>query len=503
MNNPFAGAMQSLVKTKTSEASGVSSVVKNIEAILHVSEMIKTSYGPQGTHKLIVNAHNKLVLSRSCSSILAECDIEHPAVKLLVAPLSHLALLGDCTGFMLFLVGEILQSSLALLNQDVCPTDVASGLRECQEELEGALAQCQETVDFAVTDTPALEQALSGVLKEGKLAELLARSISRVSENGLFNMDSIRVTKINVGSLEDSERFQGMLLERCPEGAQRAVRNGRVAIYNCPLAPSNLETKGTVLFKTAEDLLGFSKEDEATVKDCVNSITSSGANVVVCNGSVDLLMLDYLNSQGVAVLKITSKFDLRRLWRLVGGRISNSIRRLGEEELGTCDELRVEEYGGKKYTRISGPGKLDTILLRNSLPERLNEYERLLMKGVSAMRVCAKEASENGGKVRLLKGGGACERQVSGLLREAAEKYEDLRKICIQNVAESITNVSKGVEGLKADRVYDVGEIKRRALEYAISSAADILSIAQMFITRDDGQMQAPSKRPGHWDEQD
>jgi len=506
MSSGFGG--HNLVRNKMTEASGISCVLKNIEGVTSLCEMLKTSYGVDGMYKLVVNAHKKTVISRSVSSILSGCDIEHPALKMLVEPIVHLSMMGDCTGFLIGVIGEVLRRSAALIQQGVPPTEIADGLRECLGEIEEVVNGEGEEVQFTLEDKKVLQRILSGIAKEKKLAELLGESIVSVSENGALKIDNVRVAKVNVGSLEDSERFQGMLLEACPEGVARRGENVKVAVYACPLSITNMDTKGTVLLRSAEELLAFRKEDENTVRKQVDEITSNGVGMIVCSGSVDALMMDYLNEKNVCVVTVGSKYDIRRLCVLFGARFSNSVRKTEKESLGECTSFEMCEYGEKRYMKVRGNGKIDTIILRGSLPPKLEESERVIGKAIYALKVCAEEAYSNKNAVRLLRGAGACEKEISRKMKERAERHTDVRQIAMKVFADAIRTVGERCAPMKtggreeAEEVMDIAAIKKRALEYALVLSSDILGISQMFITKNEDAVQAP-KRQGHWDDRE
>ncbi|KAI5181458.1 T-complex protein 1 subunit theta [Nematocida sp. AWRm80] len=502
MNNAFS--RNTLMKTNTAESSGISCVLKNIEGIISVSDMLKTSYGINGTYKLVVNAYNKTIISRSVASILSGCDIEHPALRLIVEPVAHLAQMGDCTGFMMGVLGEILRRSAQLIQKGVIPTEIAAELRECQDMIPELIESIAIKEEFSLTDKEVLKKCISGIVKENKISELLSESISRISRNGSFFIDSIRITKVEVGSINNSERFQGMLLEKAPAGEVTHGKNLKTAIYTCPLAISNMETKGTVLLKTAEDLLTYATDDEKTIKNRIDQITANGIGLLICSGSLDSLMMDYLNEKGVAVIQVHSKFDLKRMQILFGGKMSNTLQPLPENALGYCISLETITYGTKEYTKITGQGEIDTLVIKGSLPTRLEENERIITKAIYALQVCATESMRTK-HTRLLKGADHCEKQLAQIISSKAKESVRIRQIILDLIADSITAIKErcSSQDQTALEVYDIAAIKERALDYALVLASDVLSISQMFITKNNDPLQAPKRPPGHWDDRE
>lgn len=492
-----------LMRSNTAESAGIGCVLKNIEGVVSLCDILKTSYGVDGMYKLIVNSQKRVIMSRSVSTILAGCDIEHPALRMIVEPIAHLAQMGDCTGFLMGVLGGILRRCSVLVEKGILPTEIANALRDCSDIIKDRISDLSEKNDFDLKDSNILRKISSGIVKNTKISELLGESISSISKNGSFPIDSIRVTKINVGSLDESERFHGMLLEMLPSGSVHTGENIKTAVYTCPLAVSNMDTKGTVLLKTAEDLLTYAHDDERTTRDFVDRLTANGVGLIVCSGSVDGLMLDYLNEKKVCVIKIPSKFDLRRLCMLFGGRMSNVLRPMDEQYLGNCASLEVCTYGERRYTKVTGNGQIDTLLIRGTLPAQLEESEKTIIKAVYSLQVCANESMRTG-SVRLLKGAGEFERCMAEKIREEASKYMDVRQVVMNALADSIETVGNRTTTVTQSTgdIFDIAAIKERALEYALILSSDILSISQMFITKNEDKLSAP-KRPGHWDDRD
>ncbi|KAI5132276.1 uncharacterized protein NESG_02444 [Nematocida ausubeli] len=492
-----------LMRSNTAESAGIACVLKNIEGIVSLCDIVKTSYGVNGMYKLVVNSQKRLIISRSVATILSGCDVEHPALRMIVEPVAHLAQMGDCTGFLMCILGEILRKCALFIEKGILPTELASALRESGDSMSEIIKKISVEEKFSLDSAEIIRKISSGIVKNKKIAELLGESISEISKNGSFPIDSIRVTKINVGALEDSERFKGLLLESSPVGLVTTGENLKTAIYTCPLAISNMETKGTVLLKNAQDLLTYAQDDEKTTKEFVDKLVANGVGLLVCSGSVDALMLDYLNEKKVALLKVHSKFDLRRLCMLFGGRMANILRPMEEQYLGLCTSLGTQTLGEKKYTKVEGKGQIVTLMLRGTLPAHLEESEKLVTKAVYALQVCANESMRTG-SLRLLRGAGECEREIAAALQEEAEKYTDVRQIAAKIFAEAIEAVgrkSTSMEDAPQD-VFDVAAIKERAIEYAAVLSSDILSVSQMFITKNEDTLSAP-KRPGHWDDRD
>jgi len=307
-------------------------VLRNIQAVNELSDMLRTSYGPNGRNKMIVNHLERLFVTSDAATIIRESEIVHPAAKLLVmASQQQEAEMGDNTNLVLIFAGELLKKAEQLITMGLHPSEIIQGYEIARDR---ALLEL-EKLSVATLGSPPTSESLALALRpslaskqygnEDILAPLVAQAVSLVlatSSSGVaslkeFNVDNIRVVKIMGGSLADSRVVRGMIFGREPEGVVKKMSEGKVAVFTCGLDISQTETKGTVLLHNAKELSTFSGGEEKQLEKIVKEIADSGVKVVVTQSSVGELALHYLNRFDILVMKILSKFEVRRLCRFL------------------------------------------------------------------------------------------------------------------------------------------------------------------------------------------
>jgi T-complex protein 1 subunit theta len=455
-------------------------VIRNIEACQAISKTVQTSLGPYGRNKIVINHLQKMVLTSDAATILRELDIVHPAAKLLVmASQQQDAEMGDGTNMVIVLAGELLKKAEELLRMGLKTSDITQGYEKAQnyalKVLEGELfgrsfshrafqglsnmphfrahfvhlltdvvlidlevdrlkeLHSQEELCKALRTVVASKQ--SGT--EDLLASLVAEAVLAVlPKNPVnFNVDNVRVVKIMGGSLEQSRVIKGMVFGREPEGTIKKARKAKVGVFSCPIDISQTETKGTVLLKNAQEMLNFSKGEEERLEAAIKELYDSGLRVVVAGSSVGDLALHYLNRFNILVIKILSKFELRRLCRVVG---ATPLARLGApmpDEMGSVDVVETTEIGGDRVTvfrqeEANAVTRTATIVLRGATQNHLDDVERAIDDGVNAVKAITKDP-------RLVPGAGATEIQLVEKISAFADKTPGLPQYAIRKYAEA------------------------------------------------------------------
>lgn len=300
-------------------------VFRNISACKEFAHSVRSAYGPNGMNKMVINHLEKHFVTSDAATIMRELDIEHPAVKLMIlASEIQDSEVGDGTNFVIILAGALLEAAEELLRLGVTPGEVADGyeigLEKCLELLPKLI--CYEIKDFRnITEVKkgvktSLQSKQYG--NEDFLAELVAKAcVSILPEQTTFNVDNVRVCKILGAGLNSSDIVQGMVFKRDVEGDINSIDNAKIAIYSCAIDVMQTETKGTVLIKTADELMNFSRGEENLLELQIKAIADSGAKVVVAGAKFGDMALHYVNKYKMMAVRLNSKFDLRRLSKTV------------------------------------------------------------------------------------------------------------------------------------------------------------------------------------------
>lgn len=455
-------------------------ILRNIEACRTIAQTVQTSLGPFGRNKIVINHLQKMILTSDAATILRELDVVHPAAKLLVmASQQQEAEMGDATNMVIILAGELLKKAEDLLRMGLKTSDIVYGYEKAQgfalKTLNGKLSLLSE-YDPAMTFTynasgqvidmifsfielevdrlkelqsaPELGKALQTVIgskqsgTEEILAPLVAEAVLAVIPKNptAFNVDNVRVVKIMGGSLEQSRVVKGMVFGREPDGSVKKVNKAKVGVFSCPIDISQTETKGTVLLKNADEMLNFTKGEEERLEATIKELYDSGLRVVVAGATVGELALHYLNRFNIFVIKILSKFELRRLCRVVG---ATPLARLGApmpDEMGHIDVVETLEIGGDRVTVFrqdeGAITRTATIVLRGATQNYLDDVERAIDDGVNAVKAVTRDP-------RLVPGAGATEVQLVERISAFADKTPGLPQYAIRKYAEAFEVVPR------------------------------------------------------------
>lgn len=272
------------------------------------------------------------------------------------------------------------------------------------------------------------EEVLAALVSEAVLAVLPKNPAN-------FNVDNVRVVKIMGGSLEQSRVVKGMVFGREPDGQIKKARKAKVGVFSCPIDASQTETKGTVLLKNAQEMLDFTKGEEDRLEATIKELYDSGVRVVVAGSTVGELALHYLNRFNILVIKIMSKFELRRLCRVVG---ATPLARLGApmpDEMGNIDVVETTEIGGDRVTVFRQEDantvtRTATIVLRGATQNHLDDVERAIDDGVNVVKAITKDP-------RLVPGAGATEIELAERISAFADKTPGLAQYAIKKYAEA------------------------------------------------------------------
>jgi T-complex protein 1 subunit theta len=242
------------------------------------------------------------------------------------------------------------------------------------------------------------------------------------------------------------------------------------------------------LLKNRDDLLSFGKNEEGEIKELVDGISKS--NIVLCNGKIDDIFMDYFNRNNVLVFKVSSKFDVRRMRELCGGSISPTLTPLRKENMGFCESVSVFEEGNNTYTKFMNNKNVVTIILKDSIMANLDEYERILLKGLTVLEKNVKK-----GEIRVVEGGGKFEGWLSRVMEEKNMEYGDSRQLVYKGVSNAL-----GKFKVSGCDVYDIYEGKVKSVGYAIDLVCIVLETEDYLLTRGD-EMNVKPRMNKNWDD--
>jgi len=435
-------------------------VFRNIEACKELAETTRSAYGPYGQNKIIINHLEKLFITNDAATIIRELEIQHPAAKMLVmASQQQEQECGDGTNFVLVFAGALLENAEQLLRMGLSVTEVVEGYEQsCKKALDLldglVIDKLKDKKDKAAVTRVVRTAIMSKQYGlEDFLAQLVADAcISVMPKSGYFNVDSIRVCKIAGQGVQSSTWMHGMVFKRVVEGDVTKAESCKVAVYSCPLDIMQTETKGTVLIKTANELMNYSQGEENQVEQQVKSIVDAGCKVVVTGGKVGELYLHYANKFGLMVVRVASKFDLRRLCKSIGATALPRLTSPTADETGYCATVYVDEIGDTPvvvFRQESEKSPIATIVIRGATENLMDDIERAVDDGVNAYKGLTKDD-------RLLAGAGAVEVELAKEITSFGEKCPGLAQYSIQKFAESLDELPRALatnSGVKSSEV--------------------------------------------------
>ena len=348
---PKALGFAQMLKEGAKHFSGLEEAVyRNIQACKELAQTTRTAYGPNGMNKMVINHLEKLFVTNDAATILRELEVQHPAAKMIVMA-SHVQEqeVGDGTNFVLVFAGALLELAEELLRLGLSVSEVIEGYEIACKKAPPDLVCCSAKNLQDVDEVSSLLHTSVMSKQYGNevfLAKLIAQAcVSIFPDSGHFNVDNIRVCKILGSGVHSSSVLHGMVFKKETEGDVTSVKDAKIAVYSCPFDGMITETKGTVLIKSAEELMNFSKGEENLMDAQVKAIADTGANVIVTGGRVADMALHYANKYNIMLVRLNSKWDLRRLCKTVGAIALPRLNPPVLEEMGHCDSVYLSEVG--------------------------------------------------------------------------------------------------------------------------------------------------------------
>eukprot|EP00039_Didymoeca_costata_P000229 m.44647 g.44647 ORF g.44647 m.44647 type:complete len:545 (-) comp10133_c0_seq1:3963-5597(-) len=441
------GRMASMMKDGTKHFSGTEEAVfRNIQACKDIAAIVKTSFGPNGMNKMIINHLDKLFVTNDAATMINELEVEHPAAKLLVlASQQQEHEVGDGTNFVIIFAGMLLHKAETLLRMGLSPTEVLHGFEKAADK---ALEILPELVCYTaknVRDEEEMKMCLKTSIasKQYGHEDFLSGLVTKAcigalgSEGTDFNVDYVRVSKIEGQGVLASTVTRGMVFRREATGSILSVKKAKIAVYSGPVDGVQTETKGTVLINNADELKDFSKGEEELLEKQLQAIVDAGANVIVSGSKFGEMAEHYLNKMGVMMIKILSKHDLRRLCKAIGAIPLPRMVAPAPNEIGHCDEVEVEEIGDVRVTSFRQTGdksEVATIVVRGATANIMDDVERAVDDGVNVYKQVTRDP-------RFLPGAGATEIELAHRLAQYAATQPGLDQYAINAFAEALESI--------------------------------------------------------------
>ncbi|HIL44543.1 MAG TPA: thermosome subunit [Candidatus Poseidoniales archaeon] len=426
-----------ILKEGTERTSGRSAQSNNIAAAKAVADSVRSTLGPKGMDKMLVDSMGDVVITNDGATILKEMDIEHPAAKMIIeiakTQEQHCY---DGTTSAVVIAGELLKRSEDLVEQNVHPTVICEGFRLASDKASELI----ETHSIAVNQDmleevakTALTGKSAGAVKEF-LADISVRAVLSVAQENadgeiVVDLDDIKVQKKQGGSIRDSSLVDGIILdkERVHSGMPRSVTDAKVALINSAIEVKKTEVDAKIQITDPSMLSQFLDEEEQYLKSLVEKIQASGASVVICQKGIDDMAQHYMAKAGLFAIRRAKKSDMEALSKATGGRIVTNIDDLSSDDLGSASKVEERKIGESDMVFVTGcsDAKSVSVLLRGGTEHVVDEVRRAFDDSVGVVAV----AHEDG---VVLTGGGSVVAAISRDLRSYAEGIGGREQMAIE-----------------------------------------------------------------------
>ena len=457
-----------ILKDGTQRTRGRTAQSNNIAAAKAVADAVRSTLGPKGMDKMLVDSMGDVVITNDGATILKEMDIEHPAAKMIIeVAKTQEQHCFDGTTTAVVLSGELLKRSEDLIEQNVHPTVICEGFRLAAEKAVGLLdshgieTKNDDSVLMEVAKT-ALTGKSAGAVKSF-MADICVRSVNAVGvvdgTQRLVDLSDIKVEKRQGGSIKDSSLIDGIILdkERVHAGMPRSIKDARIALVNSAIEVKKTEVDAKIQITDPNQLSKFLEEEENYIKGLVEKIQNSGANVLICQKGIDELAQHYMAKSGIFAIRRAKKSDMEALSKATSGNIVTNLDDLTKDDLGHAERVEEKKIGESEMTFITGcpEAKSVSVLLRGGTEHVVDEIRRAFDDAVGVVSV----AWEDGA---VLTGGGSVLAALSRDLRTYAETVGGREQMAIEAFASALEIVPRTLaENAGLDPVTTLIELRK------------------------------------------
>ena len=434
-----------LLKDGASQTKGRDAQKNNISAAKIIAEIVRTSLGPRGMDKMLVDSLGDVTITNDGATILKEIDVQHPAAKMLVEiSKSTDNEVGDGTTSVVVLAGALLEHAESLLEQDVHPTIIVDGYRKAANKAKQFIKSIAQQI--TPNDRPILLKIAKTALQtkmvrkeSDQLSDLVVKAVLAVAqkegESFTVDVDDIKVEKKAGGSIPDSSIIQGIVLDKevVHSGMPKKVTSAKIALINTALEISKTETDAKINISNPQQMKSFLDEENKMLKNMVDKVIGSGATVAFCQKGVDDMAQHYLAKAGLLVVRRVKESDLTKLAKATGGKIVTNLDDLFEKDLGTSDIVEERKIEEDRWVFVEGckHPKSVTLLLRAGSQRVVDEVERSVHDAIMVVRDIMELPS-------IVAGGGAPETFAATKIRSWAKSLEGREQLAAEKFAEAL-----------------------------------------------------------------
>src|SRR5512137_1366404 len=447
MAGQLGGTPVIILREGSQRTAGRDAQRSNIMAAKAVAGAVRTTLGPKGMDKMLVDTMGDVVITNDGVTILKEMDIEHPAAKMMVEiAKTQDQEVGDGTTTAVVLAGELLKQAEELLEQEIHPTVIAAGYRAAADKSMEILKGL--AVEVSAKNEDLLRKiavtAMTGKGSQSARDELAAMAVqavqSVVDEDGTVDTDNITVEKKVGGAITDSVMVSGVVIDkdRLHPNMPKKVLGARIALLNAAVEIEKTEVDAKIQITSPDQLQSFLDQEETMIKDMVNNIVASGANVLFVQKGIDDLAQHFLAKAGIYTIRRVKKSDMEKLARATGARVVTSIHELTKDDLGKAGLVEERKVSDDKMTFVeqcTNP-KSVSIILRGGTEHVVDELDRAMNDALRVVGVAVQDKM-------LVPGGGSPEVELALRLRAYASTVGGREQLAIESFADAMEVIPK------------------------------------------------------------
>ena len=440
-----------ILREGTKREKGKDAQFNNIAAAMAISDAVRSSLGPRGMDKMLVDSVGDVVITNDGVTILKEMDVQHPAAKMLVeVAKAQDAEVGDGTTTSVILAGEFLKKARDLIDANVHPTIIAKGYRMANAKAQEVLKETAMPVSIddeatlkLIAQTAMISKQVSG--SKEQFSDMVVDAVKTVVDTDadgkhVVDLKNIQTVKKEGASMENSYIVKGLIIDKEPvqPSMPKVVKGAKIALVNAPFEVKKTEIDAKIQINDPNQLSKFVAEEENMLKQMVDKIKSVGANVLFCQKGIDDLAQHYLAKEGIYACRRVKKSDMERLGRSTGASILNKIADITEDDLGYADTVELRKIEDEEMTFIMGvkEPKTVSVLVRGGTKHVADEVERSLVDAWSVVRV----AIEDG---MMVTGGGSTAMEIAMQLRDYAQSVGGREQIAIEAYASAMESIPR------------------------------------------------------------
>jgi len=523
-----------VLKEGTKREKGRNALMNNIEAAKAIADAVKTTLGPKGLDKMLVDGMGDITITNDGVTILKEMDVENPAAKMLVeVAKTQDQECGDGTTTAVVMAGELLKRAQDMIDQNIHPTVIGSGYRIASAKALEIINSLSEKID--INDTKTLQKIAETAMNskgvasaKEHLGKIAVKAVTSIVENrdgkNIVDLDNILIVKKQGGSVDQTEIIDGIIIdkERVHSGMPSVVKDAKIALIDGALEIKKTEIEAKIEIRDPSQIESFMMEEENMLKNMVETIKKSGANVVFCQKGIDDLVQHYLAREKIYAVRRVKKSDMDKLAKACKANVITKISELTPEDLGKAKLVEERKIGDDAMTFVTGAenSKSISILIRGGTEHVVDEAERSLDDALNVVAVAVEDGA-------IIFGGGATAEEIALRLREFATKVEGREQFAVHAFADALeviprtlaenagmnpmdilvslrkahkdgniysgVNVNEGKVGdMKETNVIEPIRVGRQAIESATEASVMILRIDDIIASKQTGGSGAP-----------